>query len=253
MKNTLYLILITVLISSCGVKYKTIPYFVDLEEANVAEDINNQTVLRIQKDDILTIVVSSLNAEANDIFNTANNKSGSSNKAEEIAGFTVDKAGNVYLPYLGAVKVAGLSTAEARELIQLKLNEGNYLKNAVVSLRLANFKISVLGDVARPGVYPIQTERVTVIEALGLAGDLNITAKRNDVLLIRENLGKRQQIRLDLQSKDIFNSPYYYLENNDVLVITPSSAKYASVDASYRNVSLIISALSVIALLITRL
>ena len=156
------------------------------------------------------------------------------------------------LPYLGSVKVEGLSTNQARLLVESKLDEGKYLARPIVNLRLVNFKISVLGDVGRPGVYPVQSERITVIEALGLAGDLNITAKRNDVLLVRENQGKRQQIRLDLQSKELFTSPYYYLQNNDVLVVTPSPAKYASVDASYRNVSLIISALSVIALLITR-
>lgn len=252
MKKIIYFFLITMVISSCGVKYKTIPYFVDLPAGNQAENINNQTVLKIQKDDILAITVSSLNAEANAIFNVANNQSGGTMSNEGIIGFTVDKNGNLYLPYLGAVKVEGLSTSEARELIQKKLNDGNYLKNGVVSLRLANFKISVLGDVANPGVFPIKSERVTIIEALGMAGDLNITAKRNDVLLIRENLGKRQQIRLDLQSKDIFNSPHYYLENNDVVVVTPSEAKYASVDSSYRNVGLIVSVLSVLALLITR-
>lgn len=253
MKKIVCLFSVLLLLSSCSVKYKTIPYFIDLPAGNLSETINNQTVLKIQRDDILAITVSSLNAEANTIFNVANTKGGGAGTSnEEVIGFTVDKEGKLYLPYLGAVTVEGLTTAEARELIQRKLNQGNFLKNAVVSLRLANFKISVLGDVARPGVYPIQTERVTVIEALGLAGDLNITAKRNDVLLIRENLGKRQQLRLDLQSKDIFNSPYYYLENNDVLVITPSEAKYASIDSSYRNVGLIVSVLSVLAVLITR-
>jgi polysaccharide export outer membrane protein len=256
MKKIFYFFAATLLfLSSCGVKYATIPYFTDLPSGNLAEDINNQTILKIQKDDILAITVSSLSAEANAIFNTANNNGGqqSTGQANPIIGFIVDKNGSVQLPYLGAVKVEGLTTAEARAIIQNKLNEGNILKQAVVSLRLANFKVSVLGDVARPGVYPVQSERVTVIEALGMAGDLNITAKRNDILLIRENLGKRQQIRIDLQSKDLFNSPYYYLENNDVLVVTPSAAKYASVDSSYRNVSIIISALSIIAIFITRL
>jgi polysaccharide export outer membrane protein len=252
MKNIIYLFITLLLLSSCGVKYKTIPYFVDLPAGDQTEDINNQTILKIQKDDILAITVSSLNADANAIFNVANTRSGGSATEGGVVGFTVDKDGNLYLPYLGAVNVEGLSTASARELIQKKLNDGNYLKNAVVSLRLASFKISVLGDVARPGVYPIQSERVTIIEALGMAGDLNITAKRNDILLIRENLGIRQQVRLDLQSKDIFASPYYYLENNDVLVITPSEAKYSSVDSSYRNVGLIVSVLSVLALLIAR-
>lgn len=252
MKKIIYFFLITMVISSCGVKYKSIPYFVDLPAGDLSEKIANQTVLKIQKDDILAITVSSLNAEANAIFNVANTNGGESGSSSGIIGFIVDKDGNLHLPYLGAVKVEGLTTAEARELIQTKLNKGDYLKQPVVTLRLANFKISVIGDVARPGVYPVQSERITVIEALSMAGDLNITGKRNDILLIRENGGQRQQIRLDLQSKDIFNSPYYYLENNDVLVITPSEAKYASVDSSYRNAGLVISVLSVIALLITR-
>lgn len=252
MKKIIYFFLITLVISSCGVKYKTIPYFVDLPDNSAPELIKNQKVLKIQKDDILVITVSSLSPEANAIFNLANNNTGGSTGSDGVMGFTVDKDGYLYLPYLGAVKVAGLSTAEARSLIQKNLNDGNFLKNGVVSLRFASFKITVLGDVAKPGVFPISSERVTIIEALGMAGDLNITGKRNDVLLIREILGKRQQIRLDLQSKAIFTSPYYYLENNDVLVITPGEAKYASVDSSYRNVGLIVSVLSVLALLITR-
>lgn len=258
MKRIFYLFIAVLFLSSCGVKYETIPYFTDLPAGNVAEDINNQTVLKIQKNDILAITVSSLSKESDAYFNQGNigsiqSPSSSSTASTSPNGFIVDQSGNVQIPYLGAVKVEGLTTYDARELIENKLEEGKFLVKPVLNLRLVNFKISILGDVARPGVYPVQSERITIIEALGMAGDLNITAKRNDVLLIRENLGKRQQVRLDLQSKDVFNSPYYYLENNDVLVVTPSSAKYASVDASYRNVSLIISALSVIALLITRL
>ncbi len=258
MKKTIYLFIAVLFLSACGVKYKTIPYFVDLPPGNLSEEIQNQTILKIQKDDILAITVSSLSNEASAIFNMGNTavmQGGSatgSNAANAVNGFIVDQNGSIQLPYLGSIKVEGLSTADAREMIQTKLIKGDYLKEPVVSLRLTNFKVSVLGDVARPGVYPVQSERITVIEALGLAGDLNITAKRNDVLLVRENQGKRQQVRLDLQSKELFNSPYYYLQNNDVLVITPSSAKYASVDSSYRNASLIISALSVIAIIISR-
>ncbi len=257
MKKLIYLSITLFFLTSCGVKYKTIPYFVDLPlSESMSEDINNHTVLRVQKDDILAITVSSLNADANAIFNAANSnggQAGSATSSSAVIGFIVDKNGSVQLPYLGSVKVEGLSTAEARQIIQDKLIKGDILKQPVVTLRLANFKVSVLGDVARPGVYPVQSERVTVLEALGMAGDLNITAKRNDILLVRENGGKREQIRLDIQSKDLFNSPYYYLENNDVLVVTPSSAKYASIDASYRNVGLIISAISVIAIFLTRL
>ena len=251
MFKTYCLFLFTLLLCSCGVRYKSIPYFVDLPSGNSSEKIENQRILKIQKDDILAITVSSLNPDANAIFNAANGN-GQSGSSSGIAGFIVDKDGDLHLPYLGATKVAGLSTAEARDLIQDKLKKGDILKQPIVTIRLANFKVSVLGDVARPGVYPIASERITVIEALSMAGDLNISGKRNDILLIRENQGQRDQIRLNIQSKVLFNSPYYYLQNNDVLVITPSSAKYDSIDSSYRNIGLALSVLSVLALLIAR-
>ncbi len=237
-------------------KYKTIPYFTDLPlNEDVEETINNKTIIKIQKDDILSITVSSASVESNAIFNLANNNSGdgTAGGANPINGFIVDHQGDVQLPYLGAVKVEGLTTAAAREMIQKKLNDGNILKNAVVSLRLANFKIAVLGDVAKPGIYPIQNERVTVLDALSMAGDLTITGMRENVLLIRENNGKREQIRLNLQSKDLMSSPYYYLQTNDALYVQPGPGKFASVDSSYRNASFVLSAISIIVLIITRL
>ncbi|MGY3055210.1 polysaccharide export outer membrane protein [Pedobacter sp. UYEF25] len=258
MNKTFYLALLVLFMSSCGVKYETIPYFKDLPaNENVSEEIQNQSILKIQKSDILSITVSSLDAQSDAYFNLGNiGTAQTTTSAVPNAspnGYIVDQTGNVQLPYLGSVTVLGQSTGEARKLIADKLQEGGFLTKPVVNLRLVNFKISVLGDVARSGVYPVQSERITVLEALSLAGDLNITAKRNDVLLVRESEGKRHEIRLNLQNKDLLNSPYYYLQNNDVLVVTPSETKYASVDSKYRNASLIISALSVIALLITRL
>jgi polysaccharide export outer membrane protein len=258
MIRIVYLLSVVLFLSSCGVRYKSVPYFQDLKDSGmVQENINNYTALKIQKDDVLAITVSSLNAEASMIFNMGNTTSNQGNSTAgtdprlTANGFLVDQNGAIQLPLVGAVKVAGLTTLAARELVQNKL--ANYLKEPVVSLRLINFKVSVLGDVARPGVYPVQNERVSVSEALSMAGDLTITALRNNVLLVREIEGKRQYIRIDLQKKELFNSPYYYLQNNDVLYIQPSNAKYASVDSSYRNVSIILSALSVIALIITRL
>ena len=257
MRKFFYLIAATLFLSSCGVKYKSVPYFTDLPaDSVIQEQIKNQAVLKIQKDDILAITVSSLNPEASAVFNLGNTSSvqggGSAAVDPKLTsnGFMVDQNGAIQLPLIGNVKIEGLSTTEARELIQSKLI--SYLKEPVVSLRLINFKVSVLGDVGKPGVYPIQNERVSVNEALSMAGDLTITAVRNNVLLVRENQGKRQYIRLNMQSKDLFNSPYYYLQNNDVLYIQPGNAKYASVDSSYRNVSIVLSALSVIALLISR-
>jgi polysaccharide export outer membrane protein len=258
MKKILYLLLGVLLLSSCGVQYKQVPYFQDISDTvNFEEEITNAKLLKIQKDDILAITVSSLNMEASAIFNMGNtssvqgNTSGSVNPSLTANGFLVDHNGNIQLPLLGALSVEGLTTKEAREVIQDKLH--SYLKEPVVSLRVINFKVSVLGDVARPGVYPVQNERVTVADALSLAGDLTITALRTNVLLIREVDGKRSYVRLDMQKKELFNSPYFYLQNNDVIYVQPGNAKYASVDSSYRNVSIVLSALSVIALIITRL
>lgn len=257
MEKILYLLIGVLLLTSCAVQYKQVPYFQNLSDSGmVQERINNFSILKIQEEDILAITVTSLNVEASAIFNMGNTSSiqgavtGNSNPANTANGFKVDQNGNIQLSLVGSIKVTGLTTSEARELIQAKL--APFLKEPVVSLRLINFKVSVLGDVARPGVYPVQNERISVTEALSMAGDLTITALRNNVLLVREFEGKRQYIRLDLQKKELFNSPYYYLKNNDVLYVQPSNAKYASVDSSYRNVSIILSALSVIALIITR-
>lgn len=257
MRKFLYLIVTMLFMSSCGVKYKSVPYFTDLPaDSIIQEQIKNQTILKIQKDDILAITVSSLNPEASAIFNMGTTSSIQGNTATNVNptntanGFMVDQKGAIQLPLIGSVNVEGLTTGAARELIQSKLV--TYLKEPVVSLRLINFKVSILGDVARPGVYPVQNERVSVTEALSMAGDLTITAIRRNVLLVRESQGKREYIRFDMQSKELFNSPYYYLQNNDVLYVQPGNAKYATVDSSYRNVSIILSALSVIALIITR-
>jgi polysaccharide export outer membrane protein len=258
MKKILYLLIGALLtLSSCGVQYKQVPYFQNVADSGMVQEvITNYQVLKIQKDDILAITVASLNTEASAIFNMGNtssiqNGAGTNvNPASNSNGFLVDQNGAIQLPIVGSIQVAGLTTSAARELIQLKLEP--FLKEPIVSLRLINFKISVLGDVSRPGVFPIQNERISVTEALSMAGDLTITAIRNNVLLVREVAGKRQYVRLDLQKKEVFNSPYFYMQNNDVLYVQPGNAKYASVDSSYRNVSIIISALSIIALLITR-
>jgi len=237
------------------VKYKSVPYFQDLTDSGIVEEnIKNYSTLKIQKEDVLAITVSSLNSDASAIFNMGNiagQDASGSGIPRSVSGFLVDQNGQIQLPIVGPVGVLGLSTTEAREVVQSKLT--TFLKEPVVSLRISNLKVSVLGDVARPGVYPVQSERVSITEALGMAGDLNITALRNNVLLVREFNGKRQYIRVDLRRKELFQQPYYYLRNNDVLYVQPSNAKYASVDSSYRNVSVALSVLSLIALLIIQL
>lgn len=234
--NCLVLILI-VLCTSCS-SYKNIPYFQNVNRGNnLNESIDNFSPLTIQREDILGITVSSLNPEA---WGDSSNKT---------SGYRVDQSGEIQLPLIGNLKVAGMTTEMIGKEIQKRLT--TYLKQPSVNVRIMNFKISVIGDVARPNVYQIPNERVTVPEALGLAGDLNITGIRNNVLLIRENDGKRQYYNLDLTSADLFKSPYYYLKNNDVLYVQPDKTKSNSGDRNYRNASLILSAASVITIILT--
>lgn len=234
--NCLVLILI-VLCTSCS-SYKNIPYFQNVNRGNnLNESIDNFSPLTIQREDILGITVSSLNPEA---WGDSSNKT---------SGYRVDQSGEIQLPLIGNLKVAGMTTEMIGKEIQKRLT--TYLKQPSVNVRIMNFKISVIGDVARPNVYQIPNERVTVPEALGLAGDLNITGIRNNVLLIRENDGKRQYYNLDLTSADLFKSPYYYLKNNDVLYVQPDKTKSNSGDRNYRTASLILSAASVITIILT--
>jgi polysaccharide export outer membrane protein len=254
MIRIVYLFIAVVFLSSCS-SYKQLPYFQDLQESDfIEENIRNFKVLKIQQDDILAITVSSLNPEASAIFNAGNTTFGqiatAPNSATVPNGFVVNSKGDIQLPLIGSITVAGLSTQEARELIQNKLDQ--YLKEPVVSLRISNLRVSVLGDVGKPGVFPLESERTSIANILSLAGDLNTTALRKNVLLVRETAGKRQYIRLDMTSKELFSSPYYYLQNNDVLYIQPSNAKYASVDNSYRNIGLGLSIVSILVLILLR-
>jgi polysaccharide biosynthesis/export protein len=241
------------LLSSCS-SYKGIPYFQNLDKSRVSkENIENFTAVTIQTEDILGISVSSLNAEASSVFNanlTSTEGSYSVNSNNHSLGYLVDQKGEIQLPLIGDLKVVGLTTSQLREQVRLKLL--TYLKEPVVNVRILNFKVSVMGDVGRPGVYQVQNERLTIPEAITLAGDLNITANRNDLWLVREKDGKREYIPLDLTSKNLFTSPYYFLKNNDLIYVQPGRAKFASVDNNYRNISLVLSALSIVAILLTR-
>ncbi len=137
-------------------------------------------------------------------------------------GYLVDDEGNIDLPVLGTIHVGGMTRKEL--VAQLKEQYTAYLENPIVNVKIQNFKISVLGDVRSPGTYLVPNERVTLVEAISLAGDLNITGERNNVLVIRERDNQRQEYRVDLTNKDFFQSPVYYLEQNDVVYVEPNVA-----------------------------
>lgn len=255
-KTTIYLFLIlAVFFSSCGT-YKNIPYYQDLKDTTpLQEQVNNYTPLTIQPADILGINVNSRNPESSAIFNyNLNRVSGNNfdNSPENpVTGYLVDEKGEIELPLLGLVKVAGLTTAELREKMRKLLLM--YYKDPTVNIRIINFKVAIYGDVQRPDVYTLQNERTTITQALSLAGDLNITAKRKNIVLIREIDGKRNFLPVDLTSKDIFKQPYYYLKNNDEIYVTPDRTKYATVDRGYRTANLVLSGLSIIAIVLSNL
>ena len=254
-KLTFHYILLLLLLSSCG-SYKNIPYFQDLNHTTPSkEQIDNYSPLTIQTSDILGINVSSRNPESSAIFNSnINHINGGSIDASSdnlLSGYLVDQQGDIHLPLIGNFKAAGFTTSQVREKLQQQLL--TYYKDPVVNVRIINFKVSVFGDVLKPGIFNLQNERTTVTQAISLAGDLNITAMRKNVLLIREENGVRNFIPIDLTSKNIFESKYYYLKNNDEIYVQPDRTKYATVDRGYRTATLVLSGLSIIAIVLSNL
>ena len=227
--------LLLALFSSCS-SYKDVAYFQDLKRSDTAEEqVKNFSSLVIQPQDILSINVTSQNASAwQDSLSTI--------------GYTVSEKGYIQLPILGDVLVAGSTASELQT--RLKGDLKKYLNSANVNVKIMNFKVSVMGDVMRPDVFKVANSKITVLEALSLAGDLNITALRKNVLLVREVNGKRTYKNIDLTSASLFQSDAYYLKNNDVLYVQPDKTKFAQVDRGYRSWSLILSALSIVAIVL---
>ena len=235
---------------------RKVTYFNDLTDKEIEYKVENLEPI-IQKNDLLNITVSSMNGDANQLFNLYNVSSnpGNANAGSIIqtAGFLVDQDGNIQFPMLGAIKAAGLSKKELKELLTQKLKSNNLLFEPVVNIRYLNYKVTVLGEVAHPSVYNVPGERISLLEALGLAGDLTIYAKRDNVLIIREGPeGKRISKHIDLNSNDLLSSPYYYLKSNDVVYVAPNKAQVASASTTKIWLPSVLSALSFIAIILTR-
>jgi len=241
------------MLSSCS-SYKNVPYFQDLDHSSISENpVSNYSPLLIQPADILGINVNSRNPESSAIFNynlnRVNGNTFDSSSENPITGYLVDDKGAIQLPLIGNLKVAGLTTAELSTRMDSLLLR--FYKDPVVNVRLINFKVAIFGDVQRPNVYTMQNERTTITQALSLAGDLNITAERKTIILIREQDGKRSFIPIDLTSKKLFESPYYYLRNNDEIYVQADRTKFAEVDRGYRTATLVLAGLTIIAIVIS--
>ena len=221
-------LLFTILISSCASR-KDVVYFQDTGDFETL--VNKSTfVSKFKVDDLISIHVSSLNPEASAPFNLFRGASEGGIQPQQV-DYLVDQAGEIDFPVIGKLKIEGLSPDELRLLLRDRLSE--YLKDPIINIRLRNFTVTILGAVNVPGTYPINGEQVTILEALGFAGDLTIRGRRDNVMVIRDFNGTKVYNRVDLTSKDVVKSPVYYLTQNDVVYVEPnkSGIKETSLDA----------------------
>lgn len=215
-----YAILVSILIlSSCATR-KEVVYF---QDAQAFETIvsKNTSINRFKVDDVVSINVSTLDPQASAAFNLFKGAQEGGIRPEQL-DYIIDKNGEIDFPVLGNVKLLGLSPNEAKALLADRLKE--YLKDPIINIRLKNFTVTVLGAVNRPGTYPIGSEQVTILEAIGLAGDLNIKGIRENIMVIRDFDGTKVYTRIDLTKKEALNSPVYYLTQNDVVYVEPNKS-----------------------------
>lgn len=212
----------------------------------------------IQNNDILNITVHTIDPQATAGINqpVLHPSIGSSTVqvtgTQQIAGYEVDNTGDIHLNYIGKVHLAGLTVNDARNKIEKEI--GRYFKNPVVNVTFANFKISVVGEVNRPGTYVFPSQKVSFFDALGMAGDLNIYGRRDNVLLIRniDSSAEKEYIRVNLNNTDFMRSPYYFLRQGDVIYVTPTNARVSVNNADrIQLLSVVSSITSSVALIVT--
>ncbi len=246
-KQILALTIVLLLLNSCASRDK-LRYYQGIEEAAYADSITYNPVLK--QDDLLSIIVSSPSAEATANFNVASFGVGNSGLAPGATAaqpiylsYLVDNQGKIDFPVLGKLTLGGLTRSQAMDMIKTKLKE--YIKDPFVTMRILNFKVSVTGEVKAPGSFPVTTERVTLPEALAMAGDLTIYGKRDNILVIRETDGKKTYNFVDITKADFINSPFYYLAQNDMVYVEPNKVRMNS-SAVGPNISIILTSLSLL-------
>ena len=260
-KKSITILMVAFTLASCQ-SYKRVPYLQSYESLTdkgykeiVINEVNQQDTLydaRIQPKDLLSITVNTTDPQAAAPFNltvqtplNAALTNINTTTQPTLQQYLVNNSGEIDFPVIGTLRVGGLTKNEAESLIRERLRP--YLKEApIVTVRMANYKISVLGEVARPGSFTIGNEKVNVLEALAMAGDMTIYGVRDNVKLIREDeSGKRKIINLDLNNAGIVTSPYYYLKQNDILYVTPNETKAKNSDIG-NSTTLWVSSISIL-------
>lgn len=240
---------IIVLASSCASTKKVI-YFDNIKDTNLTSEYANIEPV-IQVNDILSIIISSQSAEASAPFNAPNEStfitsSASSSTNRLTIGYLVNPKGEIQFPILGTIAVAGMTKSQLTTHITQQLRDRQLLVDPIATIRHLNYRVSVLGEVAKPGVFSVPNEKLSLLEALSFAGDITIYGKRENVLLIRENgRGEKTIKRLDLTNPEILSSPYYYLESNDIIYVEPIQNRLSR-EKSTQLIPIILSALSLV-------
>ncbi len=251
------LILLAFSLVSC-VTTKKITYFqpADTQADRIAEKAQTYVAV-IAPGDILAITVSSIDTEASAMFNpysqtTSGNYYSQSFgviNTQPIVGYNVGADGNIIVPQLGKVMAAGKTSRELGDELTVKLEP--FLKSPTVAVRIANYQISVMGEVARPAIYTIANERITLPEALAMAGDASVYGQRSSVTVIREKDGQRQFVTIDMTSREVFSSEFYYLQSGDIVYVAPSSGRAAASDRTLQLAPTVISSLTLIVMIIS--
>jgi|SRR5690606_32727347 len=260
--NLLYLAVVGILLlfSSCA-EQRNLVYFSDIQQNETFQQaITNAHEPKIQEGDILSITVSTLDPTSNALFNTgaviqgqssqlsSSNAAGSTNLGKE--GYRVGNDGNINFPVIGKINLKGLTLTQAHEKMRNEINE--YVKEPIVNIRYMNFKVTVIGEVNKPTTFTSDKEQINVLEALGMAGDMTAYGKRENVLVIREVEGKREMARLNLNSSNAFQSPYFYLQQNDIVYVEPSENKERQVSRNPNALPIFVSLASIITIVISR-
>lgn len=246
MKKLLFLSLSILFLASC-VSHKQVTYFNDIQELQTGKlNIPDPPTAVLKNGDLVEVQISSISLETNAYFQTDQSSSD-----DGFGGnlYQIDEGGYIHLPLVGNVAIVGLSKEEARAAIESALLE--YVQKPSVNLRIADYKITVLGEVNSPGVYKIPTAEASVLEALGYAGDLTIYGVRDNVLLIRDNGIEKSFHRLNLNDSGVLESEHFYLQNNDVIYVQPTKGLTSKDDNIYRILPLVISSLTFVAVIIS--
>jgi len=242
------------ILASCA-NTKKVAYFNDIKDsARIASKASLEPI--IQKKDILSITVSSLSNEATVIFNTPNlpiTPTSVAANSPQTAGYLVGQNGMIKFPILGNIQAAGLTQKELENNITKLLVDKKLLFDPIVSSRFLNFRVTVLGEVNRPGVIIVPSEQISILEAIGQAGDLTIYGLRDNVMLIRQVGPDKIVKRLNLNSSSLLQSPYYFLKSNDILYVEPGKAKVASTDFTRQLLPVIFSGISVVVIVLNSL